>query len=44
MSSNATLELDISETREQAARQKAQNDAGQDETLKTTNMKNRAEL
>ena len=41
---NATLEKDISETREQAARLNAQINEGQDETLKTTNMKNKAEL
>ena len=41
---NATLEKDISETREQVARLNGEVNNGQDVTVKTQNMKDKAEL
>ena len=41
---NATLEKDISETREQVAKLSSTVNEGQDETLKNQNLKNKAEL
>ncbi len=41
---NATLEKDISETREQVSGLNSQLNNGQDETLKNQNLKNKAEL
>lgn len=41
---NATLEKDISETREQVARLNGQVNEGQDSTVKAQSMKDKAEL